>query len=66
MSGTIHDEYIDDRELARRLGLSRGTLQQWRSLRREDGPPFVRVGHAIRYRWPDVVAWLESRRSGGE
>lgn len=40
-------ELIDEREAARRLGVSVRTLQSWR-LRRE-GPPFVKLGRSIRY-----------------
>jgi predicted DNA-binding transcriptional regulator AlpA len=59
-------KFIDDRELARRLGVSRGTLQLWRSAGREDTPPYVRIGHAVRYDWAEVTAWLKTRRVGGE
>lgn len=32
------------------------TLAQWRLQKR--GPPFVRVGHLVRYRRADVDEWL--------
>lgn len=25
-----------------------------------DGPPFVKFGRSVRYRWSDVQAWLEA------
>lgn len=47
-------------ELAELLGVSEETLAQWRSQRR--GPPYVKVeGRLVRYRLPDVEAYLESR-----
>lgn len=38
------------------LGLSSRTLQAWRS--RNEGPPYVRVGRAIRYRRQDLLNWV--------
>jgi predicted DNA-binding transcriptional regulator AlpA len=37
------------------LGLSSRTLQSWRSKR--EGPPFIRVGRAIRYRRQALLEW---------
>jgi excisionase family DNA binding protein len=38
------------------LGLSSRTLQSWRS--KKEGPPFVRVGRAVRYRRQDLLTWV--------
>jgi hypothetical protein len=38
---------------------ARRTLERWRQT--GDGPRFVRVGRAVRYRRSDLDAWLESR-----
>ena len=44
-------------EAADFLGLSKSTLEHWRTVR--TGPPFVRVGaRSIRYRLEDLEAWL--------
>jgi hypothetical protein len=43
---------------AKQMKLSVRTLQAWRS--HKVGPPFVRVGRAIRYRQSDLVMWLRS------
>jgi hypothetical protein len=32
------------------------------SIKCKDAPPFVRIGHAIRYLPSDLDAWLASRR----
>ena len=38
------------------LGLSSRTLQAWRS--KNEGPPYVRVGRAVRYRRQDLLDWV--------
>jgi hypothetical protein len=48
----------DTQRLAKYLGLAEGTLRKWRLVGGEAGPPFVRVGRAVRYRADDVKAWL--------
>jgi excisionase family DNA binding protein len=58
-----HPHVYTDSELAPLLGVKRTTLQQWRC--RGEGPPFYRVGRAIRYRPAEVQAWLDARRGGG-
>jgi predicted DNA-binding transcriptional regulator AlpA len=48
-----------EREEADRLNLSVRTLQAWRT--RGDGPPFVKLGRAVRYNPGVVDAWLATR-----
>ena len=38
------------------LGVSSRTLQAWRC--RNEGPPFVRMGRAVRYRRQDLLTWV--------
>jgi predicted DNA-binding transcriptional regulator AlpA len=57
-------EFIDERELARRFGLRHTTLQSWR--RRLDGPPFYKIGRTVRYDPAEVATWLKTCRVGGE
>jgi predicted DNA-binding transcriptional regulator AlpA len=38
------------------------TLHRWRSV--GEGPPALKVGRHLRYRWRDVEAWLETRADG--
>lgn len=57
---------VDDTEgTAAYLGKPAGTLVQWRY--QGFGPPYVKLGQAVRYRKPDVDAWLEQQliRPGG-
>lgn len=50
--------------LARHLGVPLRTIYGWRH--RRIGPPAIKVGKHLRYRWSDVEAWEESRVSGGD
>lgn len=55
----VKKQFYSERELED-LGLaSVRSLQQWR-LRRL-GPPYIKCGHSVRYRFADVEAWLASR-----
>ena len=49
-------------QAARLLNLSPRTLQNWRIAC--NGPPFVRVGRAIRYRRNDLIAWIDANTIG--
>lgn len=63
---TIHREALGGRaEVAEYLGVPVSTLAYWASYRPDDGPPFIKVGRRVRYRWADVDAWLtaQERRS---
>lgn len=50
---------LDQREVARRLGVGEPTLARWRQI--GDGPPWKRVGRLVRYDARDLEAWLETR-----
>ncbi|WP_408053264.1 helix-turn-helix transcriptional regulator [Streptomyces sp. CMC78] len=43
-------------EAAEYMGLSVSTLANWRC--RNEGPPFVKAGRAVRYRLADLDRWL--------
>jgi predicted DNA-binding transcriptional regulator AlpA len=52
-------------EAARYLSLSASFLRQSRSglfAHRTPGPPFVKIGRAVRYLVEDLDAWLERHR----
>lgn len=46
-------------ELARLLRVPKATIYRWRST--GGGPPGYTIGRYVRFRWPDVEAWLEER-----
>jgi hypothetical protein len=52
---TLRDEVQE----AERLNISRRTLQTWRL--RGGGPPFIKVGSAVRYDPAQVHCWLNAR-----
>ncbi len=49
----------DEKQEAARLGFSVRTLQQWRV--KGGGPPFHKIGSAVRYNPEAVDAWLNDR-----
>ena len=58
-AGLELDRYINDREAADLLGLSRTYVRQMRLS--GDGPRFFNFGRAVRYRLTDLHAWAEAR-----
>jgi predicted DNA-binding transcriptional regulator AlpA len=50
------DRLVDIQELAFYLQIPVKTLYAWRY--RRVGPPAIRVGRHLRYRWQDIAAWL--------
>jgi predicted DNA-binding transcriptional regulator AlpA len=64
--GTIHnviERLLNEHDVARITGLSVASVRRWRLLRQ--GPRFLKLGSAVRYKAEDVSAWLASRPSGG-
>lgn len=52
---------VDTAEAARLLALSTSHLEKLRFYRDPNGPPYVRLGRAIRYRLSDLEAWAAAR-----
>lgn len=50
---------VDEDAAAARIGLAVSTLQKKRVS--GDGPPFVKLGRAVRYRLADLDAWVAAR-----
>jgi predicted DNA-binding transcriptional regulator AlpA len=46
-------------EVAAFLKVDRGTLQNWRS--QHTGPPYIKTGSLVRYRWSAVRKWADSK-----
>jgi len=58
------DSLLDERQVARMIGMSIGSLRRWRLV--GQGPPFIRVGRrGVRYKPEDLASWLDSRPVGG-
>jgi predicted DNA-binding transcriptional regulator AlpA len=54
---------LNEHEVARITGLSVASVRRWRLLRQ--GPKYIKIGAAVRYKPEDISAWIESRPSGG-
>jgi predicted DNA-binding transcriptional regulator AlpA len=61
-NGTF-ETLLNEHDVARITGLSVASVRRWRLLKQ--GPKFLKLNSAVRYRVEDVRAWLESRPSGG-
>jgi len=57
------EELLTEHDVSRVTGLSVSSVRRWRLLRQ--GPKYIKIGSAVRYRSQDVAAWLESRPTGG-
>jgi predicted DNA-binding transcriptional regulator AlpA len=55
---------LNEHDVARITGLSVASVRRWRLLRQ--GPKFIKINSAVRYRTEDVRAWLETRPVGRE
>jgi len=55
----MDDELLDTERVAKVCGLSEVTLRKWRIT--GEGPRFVRLGRAVRYRRADLDAYLAER-----
>ena len=66
MEGTSYQpqDLLTEREVARITGMSVATVRRWRLFRQ--GPTYIKIGAAVRYKPKDISAWLESRPSGGQ
>jgi predicted DNA-binding transcriptional regulator AlpA len=57
------ESLLNEFEVARMTGLSVASVRRWRLLRQ--GPRYLKIGAAVRYRPEDVAAWLERCPTGG-
>lgn len=57
---------VNEKEAAKYIGMSVSFLRQARcdgsTANRTLGPPFIRIGRAIRYSISDLNAWLEKHK----
>ena len=54
---------LNERDVARITGLSIASVRRWRLFKQ--GPKFLKIGSAVRYRPEDLRAWIEMRPEGG-
>lgn len=58
------EELLNEHDVARITGLSVASIRRFRLLKQ--GPKFLKLNSAVRYRPDDLKTWLESRPTGGE
>lgn len=63
---TVQRRLLDEHEAAAHLSISVSTLRRWRSERRGQGPPWHKLGGAVRYCITDLDAYIESCRRSPE
>lgn len=56
-------DLINEIDVARITGMSLASVRRWRLLRQ--GPKFLKLNSAVRYRVEDLESWLASRPTGG-
>ena len=64
--GVVHnaiEDLLNEHDVARITGLSVASVRRWRLLKQ--GPRYLKISSAVRYRAEDLRAWLESRPTGG-
>jgi predicted DNA-binding transcriptional regulator AlpA len=54
---------LNEYQVAAILGVSVATVRRWRLLRQ--GPKYLKIGAAVRYKHQDLDSWLASRPTGG-
>lgn len=57
-------ELLTTAQAAAYLTVSQSAVRAWRV--RGGGPPWVKVGRAVRYQRRDLLAWLEAQRCVAE
>jgi predicted DNA-binding transcriptional regulator AlpA len=55
---------LNEHDVARITGLSVASVRRWRLLRQ--GPKYLKIGAAVRYRPEDLSSWIASRPTGGD
>lgn len=64
MANNPIEALLNEHDVARITGLSIASVRRWRLL--QQGPRFIKIGAAVRYKPEDISAWLGSRPAGGQ
>jgi hypothetical protein len=54
---------LNEHDVARITALSVASVRRYRLLRQ--GPKYLKLNSCVRYRYEDLMAWLNSRPTGG-
>jgi len=60
---SVLETLLNEHDVARITGLSVASVRRWRLLRQ--GPKYIKIGAAVRYKPEAVSAWLETRPTCG-
>jgi predicted DNA-binding transcriptional regulator AlpA len=55
---------LTEHQVAEISRMSVASIRRWR--RKKQGPKYLKVGAAVRYRPEDLYRWLETRPTGGQ
>ena len=64
ITGNTLESLLNEHDVARITSLSVASVRRWRLLKQ--GPRYIKIGAAVRYRLEDLVGWLDSRPASGE
>ena len=56
----MQDKLLSTKELSEYLGVAVSTIVEYRM--NNSGPIYAKLGHLVRYKKPDVDAWVDSRK----
>ena len=59
----VRDRLLTTPQVSELTGLAVATLQNMRSRGQGEGPRFVKIGRAVRYRESDCLEWIEALAS---
>jgi predicted DNA-binding transcriptional regulator AlpA len=60
----VIESLLNEYDVAKITRLSVASVRRWRLLRQ--GPRYLKIGSAVRYRSEDIASWLGSRPTGGQ
>jgi len=55
------EKLLEDREFAKRIGVSRSTTSKWRIAGGDKHPPYLKVGKKVFVRESDLERWLTTK-----
>jgi predicted DNA-binding transcriptional regulator AlpA len=58
-----YDALLNEHDIAHLTRMSVASVRRWRLL--GQGPKYIKIGAAVRYRAEDVSVWLQLRPTGG-
>jgi len=56
----MEERFVSDKEAAALYSMNRQSLANWRA--QGKGPPYVKLGRAVRYKVSDLVSFAEKKK----